>query len=495
MTDAVVVGSGPNGLAAAITLAAHGVSVRVLEAHAEPGGGTRTAASTLPGFLHDVCSTCHPTGILSPFFRALPLGQAGLRWVAPRASVAHPLDDGEAALLLPGLDETARGLGADGAAYRALVEPLLGAPHVLLADLLAPLGIPRAPLTLARFGLSAIRSAAGLARARFRTEPARALFAGCAAHAIQPLERPLTAALGLVFALTAHVETWPFALGGSRAITHALVACLEALGGRVELGARVDALGALDGAALVLFDTSPREVLRIAGDALPGGYRARLGRYRYGPGVTKVDWALAAPIPWRDPRVGDAATIHLGGTLDELAAAERAMWRGEVPERPFVLACEPTRVDPSRAPAGRHVGYAYAHVPAGSDVDVSAAIEAQVERFAPGFRDLVLARHVTTARAFEAYNPAYVGGAITGGVADLTQLFTRPVARLDPYTTPNPRLYLCSAATPPGGGVHGMCGFFAARSALRRLGVRVSRDPAEALAPARARLDAALARR
>lgn len=467
--DAVVVGSGPNGLAAAVELARAGAEVHVIEAHATLGGGTRTTELTLPGFRHDVCSACHPMGILSPFFRTLPLHEHGLRWIAPKASVAHPLDGEPAVLLRRSVAETGRGLGADAAAYERLLRPHLADPHALLADLLAPLRLPRHPLRMLRFGLDAIRSAAGLARARFRGERARALFAGCAAHSILPLETPLTAAMGLVFCLTGHVEDWPVAAGGSASITSALASLLTSLGGTIETGRRIAAFSELPPAKAYLFDTSPAELAAIAGPALPAGYVRRLGRFRYGPGVFKIDWALAGPIPWKDAAILDASTVHIGGRLDAVAAAEAAVWRGDHPAQPFVLLCQQSQFDPSRAPAGQHTGYAYCHVPAGSTVDCTRAIEDQVERFAPGFRDLVLARHTMTAHDFERYNPAFVGGAVTGGVADLGQLFTRPVARLSPYTTPNPRIFLCSASTPPGGGVHGMCGYFAARAALRRM--------------------------
>jgi phytoene dehydrogenase-like protein len=469
--DAVVVGSGPNGLAAAVALAQRGASVLVLEGADAIGGGTRTSELTLPGFRHDVCSACHPMGILSPFFRTLPLEAHGLRWVKAAASVAHPLDDQPAVLLRRSIAETARPLGdgRDARAYERLVSPFLDDAHGLLEDILAPLRLPRHPLRMLRFGLHGIRSAAGLARGRFAGERARALLAGCAAHAMQPLEHLLTAAVGLVFCITGHVEEWPVAEGGSASIARALASLLESLGGRVETGRWVRSLADLPRTRAVLFDTSPEQVAAIAGPALPSGYVRRLRRYRYGPGVFKIDWALDGPIPWKDPAILEASTVHVGGPLDAIAESERAMWRGEHPERPFVLLCQQSQIDASRAPPGKHTGYAYCHVPAGSTADRTAAIEAQVERFAPGFRDRVLARHVMTARDFERYDPAFVGGAITGGVADLGQLFTRPVARVDPYTTPNPRLFLCSASTPPGGGVHGMCGWHAARSVLRRI--------------------------
>ncbi len=467
--DAVVVGSGPNGLSAAVALAREGASVLVLEARDEIGGGTRTSELTLRGFRHDFCSACHPMGILSPFFRSLPLEQHGLRWVLPPASVAHPLEEQDAVLLRRSLPETARGLGADAAAYERLVAPFLVQPQDWMDDLLAPLRIPRHPFRMLRFGLRAIRSAVGLARSRFQTERARALFAGCAAHSVLPLERPLTAAVGLIFCFTGHVEPWPVAEGGSAAIARALAGVLASLGGRIETGHTVRTLADLPAARAYLFDTSPAQLADVAETILPASYVRRLRQYRYGPGAFKMDWALDGPIPWRDPAVLEASTVHLGGTLDEVAASESAVWRGEHPERPFVLLCQQSQFDRSRAPDGKQTGYAYCHVPPGSTADLTQVVEAQVERFAPGFRDRILARHATTAADFERYNPSFVGGAITGGVADIGQLFTRPVARVNPYTTPNPRLFLCSASTPPGGGVHGMCGYHAARAVLGRL--------------------------
>ncbi len=467
--DAVIVGSGPNGLAAAVALAREGASVVVLEARDEPGGGMRTSELTLPGFRHDVCSACHPMGIVSPFFRTLPLREHGLCWVQPPASVAHPLDDQPAVLLRRSLADTARALGPDARSYERLLAPLLGDPHALLEDLLGPLRIPRHPLRMLRFGLKAMRSATGFARGRFRGDRARALFAGCAAHSILPLERSLTAALGLVFCLIGHVEDWPVAEGGSASITRALASLLASLGGRIETGRLVRTLADLPRARVVLFDTSPAQLAAIAEPALPAGYVRRLRRYRYGPGVFKIDWALDGPIPWTDPATLEASTVHLGGALDEIAAAEAAVWRGEHPERPFVMLIQQSQFDRSRAPDDKHTGYAYCHVPSGSTTDLTATIERQVERFAPGFRDRILARHVMNTADLERYNPSLFGGAVTGGVADLGQLFTRPVARWNPYTTPNARIFLCSAATPPGGGVHGMSGYYAARAALRRI--------------------------
>ncbi|HET7505550.1 MAG TPA: NAD(P)/FAD-dependent oxidoreductase [Kofleriaceae bacterium] len=466
--DAVIVGAGPNGLAAAVHLAKAGAQVLVLEAHAEIGGGTRSAELTLPGFVHDRCSGVHPLGVLSPWLSSLPLAEHGLCWLRPRVSVAHPLDDQPAVLLGRSLDDTADQLGDDARAYRRLIAPFLRDPQGLLADALAPLGIPRHPVRMLRFGLLAVRSATGLAR-RFTTARARALLAGCAAHSILPLDRAVSGGVGLMFLLTGHIDQWPVAAGGSHAITRALASLLAVLGGRIETGVRVGSLADLPPARVYLFDTNPAQLAAIAGPVLPSGYVRRLGRYRYGPGTFKLDWALDGPIPWRDPRCLEASTVHLGGTLEDIAAAEAAVWRGEHPERPFVLVCQQSQFDPSRAPPGKHTGYAYCHVPAGSTVDVTERIERQIERFAPGFRDRILARHVLTPGDLERDNPNYVGGAITGGVADLFQLFTRPVARMNPYATPNPRLYLCSADTPPGGGVHGMCGYHAARAALRRI--------------------------
>ena len=469
MDDAVVVGSGPNGLAAAVEIARAGYAVTVVEARDTIGGGMRTAELTLPGFRHDVCSGCHPMGILSPFFRTLPLEKHGLRWLLPSASVAHPLDDGPAVLIRKSLGETASELGDDAKAYEKLLAPFLDEPHGLLADLLAPRGIPKPPVKMAWFGVRGIWPATKMLRNVFRGERARAVLAGCAAHSILPLERPLTAAVAMIFALTAHVESWPVAAGGSEAIGNALASHLQELGGRIETSRYIRSLADLPPARVVLLDTSPAQLADIGAPVLPAGYVTRLRRFRYGPGIFKMDWALDGPIPWRDPRCLEASTVHLGGTLDELAAGEAAVWRGEHPERPFVLVVQQSQLDPTRAPAGKHTGYAYIHVPAGSDVDLTDVVERQVERFAPGFRDRVLARHSMRTADYQAENPNYVGGAITGGVADLQQFFTRPVARLDPYSTPNGRLFLCSASTPPGGGVHGMCGCHAARSAIRRL--------------------------
>ena len=467
--DAVVVGSGPNGLSAAVALAQGGASVLVLEAADDIGGGTRTAELTLPGFHHDVCSAVHTTGILSPFFRSLPLDEHGLEWIVPRASVAHPLDDQPAVMLWQSLGETCAGLGADATSYRDLIAPFLDNPNGFFRDALGPLSWPKHAGMFVRFGLNAMWPAASFANWRFQQSRAKALFAGCAGHSVLPLDKMFTAALGLIFSIAGHVEPWPVASGGSQAIARALGSLLRELGGEIRTGVLVTSPADLPAARVYLFDTSPAELASIAESAMPSGYRRRLGRYRYGPGAFKLDWALDGPIPWRDANCREASTVHLGGTLEEIAAGEAAMFRGEHPERPYVLLCQQSEIDPSRAPEGKHTGYAYCHVPGGSTVDMTEAIENQVERFAPGFKDRILARHPMNTHDFHRYNPNYVGGAITGGVADVFQLFTRPVARLDPYTTPNPRVFICSASTPPGGGVHGMCGYHAAQSALRRL--------------------------
>lgn len=480
-SHATIVGSGPNGLAAGIVLAEAGWSVRVVEGAETIGGGCRTEALTLPGFVHDVCSAVHPLGAGSPFFSTLPLAGHGLRFVHPEIPLAHPFDDGTAAVLGRSLEETVDSLDgadrSDGPAYRRLLGPFVDGWDRLIPEVLAPLHVPRSvgsALLLSRFGLVGLRSAAGLARARFRGPRARGLFAGLAGHSMLPLDRPASAAIGLMLAAAGHAVGWPIPVGGARAIAEALAGHLRSLGGTIETGQWVRELGELEppspgpigsGGHAVLLDLTPRQVLALAGERLPSGYRRQLARFRYGPGVFKLDWALDGPIPWRSEACRRAGTVHLGGTLEEVAEAEAAVWRGEHAARPYVLLSQPTLVDPGRAPAGKHVAWAYCHVPSGSTEDRTEAIEAQVERFAPGFRDLVLARHAMTAREMEAHNPNYVGGDINGGAAELRQLFFRPVPRRSPYSTPVPGLFLCSSSTPPGGGVHGMCGVFAARAA------------------------------
>ncbi|MBI5671294.1 MAG: NAD(P)/FAD-dependent oxidoreductase [Chloroflexi bacterium] len=467
--DAVVVGSGPNGLAAAITLARAGCSVLLLEARDTLGGGMRSAELTLPGFVHDVCSAVHPLALASPFFRSLPLEQYGLDWIHPDAPLAHPLDGQPAVLVERSLDETAARLGADGRAYRALFAPLVARYEQVMSEFLGPLRPPRSPLTMAAFGSRALPPAGLLARAVFRGERARAVFAGMAAHAIMPLHWPATAAFGLMLGLLAHAVGWPVARGGSQHIADALAAYLSTMKAQIKTGWLVESVDELPSARVYLFDVTPRQLLQIAGHRFPPRYRRRLQRYRYGAGAFKVDYALDGPIPWRDAAVSRAGTVHLGGTLAEIAASEGAAWRGEHSPRPFVLLVQSSLFDASRAPAGKHTAWAYCHVPNGSTVDMTNEIEAQIERFAPGFRDRVLARSVRFPADLERYNANTIGGDINGGVQDLAQLFTRPTLHFPPYATPARDIYLCSSSTPPGGGVHGQCGYFAARAALRRM--------------------------
>jgi phytoene dehydrogenase-like protein len=467
--DAIVVGSGPNGLAGAIVLAQAGLRVLVLEGEETVGGGVRTEEVTLPGFRHDVCSAIHPLGVASPFLKTLPLERHGVEWVHPDAPLAHPFDDGEAAVLERSIDATAATLGDDGPRYRKLMEPLSRHAPELLEEILSPLHAPRHPLVLARFGTRAVLPVARYVRLAFRGERARSFVAGMAAHSMLPLTRSLTAAVGLTLGVLGHAAGWPLARGGSQAIADGLVAHLTELGGEVETGRRVTSLAELGDARTILLDVTPRQLLAIAGDRLPAGYRRRLEGYRYGPGVFKLDWALDGPIPWRAHACSRAGTVHLGATLEELTASERAVWRGTTAERPYVLVAQQTLFDPSRAPEGKHTAWAYCHVPNGWPHDMTAAIEAQVERFAPGFRERILARSAMGPAAMEAHNPNYVGGDINGGVLDLRQLFARPVAKLTPSATPLPGVFICSSSTPPGGGVHGMCGYHAARAALRHL--------------------------
>ena len=463
----MVVGSGPNGLAAAITLARAGRSVLVLEAADTVGGGARSAELTLPGFLHDVCSAIHPLAAASPCFREWPLADHGLELVHPPAPLAHPLDDGTAVMLERSADDTADGLGSDAEAYRKLVAPLVERGELLEPFLLGRWPIPRHPLAAARFAAVGLRSAVGLA-SRFQGERARALLAGLAAHSMQNLRRPPTAAFGLVLALLGHRHGWPVVRGGSQKLADALASYLRSLDGEIETGRRVDSLDELPSSGLTMLDLTPRQLLRIAGHRLPSRYARALRRYRYGPGVFKVDWALDGPVPWGAGECLRAGTVHLGGTLEEIAASEEAVWRGRVPERPYVLAAQQSLFDDTRAPEGKHTLWAYCHVPNGSRVDMTAVIEAQVERFAPGFRERILGRSVRGPAEVESENPNYVGGDINGGVQDLRQLYTRPAIRLNPYSTPVEGLYICSSSTPPGGGVHGLCGYYAAHSALAK---------------------------
>jgi len=466
MADAIVVGSGPNGLAAAIVIAQTGRKVIVFEAEPTIGGGARSGELTLPGFVHDLCSAIHPFGVASPLFRSLPLAQFGLEWIEPPVMLAHPLDEEPSAAIYRDVDRTARGLDGDADAYRRLIGQVVEDWPRIDTAVLGPLRWPQHPFTLARFGLSALASAESAART-FSTARARALFGGIAAHGMLPLDRRPSAGFGLVLAAMAHVAGWPLPRGGSQRVSDALAAYLRSLGGEIVTNTRVESLDKLPPARAVLCDLSPRPFLRIAGDRLPLSYRRTLERYRYGMGVFKVDFALDRPIPWRDAVCAEAGTVHVGGTLAEMARSERDAWEGRVADRPFVLVTQPSRFDPSRAPADGHTAWAYCHVPHASTTDMLSRIEDQIERFAPGFRDGILARAVMTPADLERRNANFVGGDIGAGVTDLGQLFKRPTWRT--YATPSKGLYLCSASTPPGVGVHGMCGYHAAKLALEQV--------------------------
>lgn len=467
--DAVVVGSGPNGLAAAITLARAGKSVKVFEAMATPGGGMRTKELTLPGFRHDVCSAVHPLGAGSPFFRSLPLHHHGLKWIYPEVALSHPFEDGTSLHIEQSIDRTAHQFDEDANSYRQLFGALSSRWDDLAEDILGPLQIPSHPTLSLRFGLKALRSAKGLAQSHFTSEKVRALFAGLAAHSIMPLDAPLTAAIGLILGTLAHAVGWPIPQGGAESITDALVSYLRSLGGEIETGRTVTTLQELPASKTVLLDVTPKQFLEIAGDQLPTGYIHRLESYRYGPGVFKMDFAMESPVPWRAPGCKKAGTIHLGGSMQEIIASERKVWNDRHPGKPYVLLSQQSLFDRTRAPERRHTVWAYCHVPNGSTMDMSDAIIAQIERFAPGFRERILKTHVMNTAQMEAYNPNYIGGDINGGVQDLRQLFTRPTARRVPYATPLNGIYLCSSSTPPGGGVHGMCGYHAARAVLREV--------------------------
>jgi len=468
--DAVVVGSGPNGLAAAIELAREGCSVCVVEARDTIGGGARSAELTQPGFIHDVCSAIHPLALASPFFRTLPLAKHGLEWIVPPAALAHPLDDGTAAILEQSIERTCATLGPDARAYTSVFTPLVRNADNLIPEILAPpLHLPRHPLPFMRFGLKAIQSAERFAGRHFKGNHARGLFAGNAAHAIMPLDLRPTAGVGLMFGILGHAVGWPMAKGGSQKISDALASYLVSLGGRTLTGTPVTSLRDLPSSRVVLLDITPKQILRLAGDQLPPSYRWELQKYQYAPGVFKVDWALNSPIPWTAKESLRAGTVHLGATMEEIAESEKTVARGRCPEKPFVLLAQQSLFDASRAPDSRHTAWAYCHVPNGSKIDMTERIESQVERFAPGFRDCILARHTMTPAQFETYNANYIGGDISGGLQNLLQIVARPSLRINPYTTPLKNLFICSSSTPPGGGVHGMCGYFAARAALKTI--------------------------
>jgi len=476
--DAVVVGAGPNGLAAAVTLARAGLTVQVLEGAATPGGGCRTAELTLPGFAHDVCSTVHALAAVSPFFAGSDLAARGVRMLTPKVAAAHPLACGRATAVSGSVAETAGRLGDDARAYEQLMAGLVRASDALVSLTLAPIRLPALrslaaePVEVVRFGAQGLLPATLLAR-RLHTDEGRALLAGMAAHAIRPLTAPLTGAFGLTMLMLAHRTGWPVIEGGSGRLVAAMTQELTERGGAVVTGTWIERLADLPPARVVLLDVTPRQLVRMAGDRLPASYRRAMQGFRYGPGVCKVDWALDGPVPWQNELCRETVTVHIGGTIAEVSRSEAAVDAGRHPERPFCLIAQPCVVDPGRAPAGKHVLWGYCHVPACSDVDMSERIEAQVERFAPGFRDLILARSVQTAADMERYNPGYVGGDIAAGANTLRQTVGRPALRWNPYRTPLPGVYLCSGSTPPGGGVHGMCGYWAASTALRDLHVPV----------------------
>lgn len=469
--DVVVVGSGPNGMSAAVALASWGYSVCLLEGADRVGGGLRSHSELEAGFIHDHCAAIHPMGVLSPFLQTLGLEEEGLVWKSSEVSVAHPLLDGPAAVLCRDFSKVRERLGErDGEVWRRLFQPWVQQGQRFVAELLGPPTLfPRHPWSLLRFAWHGIQGAQRFAAGRFQSSPAQALFAGLAGHSILPLERAPSAALGLVFGLAGHLRAWPCVEGGSERLAQALLSKFSSLGGEVRTGTWIRTHAELPPHRVALYDVCPEALAQIAAGYLPPSYKRRLRRYRMGPGTYKLDYTLDGPIPWNDPVVNDASTVHIGASLHEIAESERAVFDQKVSERPYLIVCQQSALDPSRAPATKHTGYAYCHVPHGFTGNVTESIERQLERFAPGFRDIVRERRVTTPKDLERSNPNLVGGVVAGGVADLGQLFTRPVARLNPYTTPNPRIFLCSASTPPGGGVHGMCGYYAARSALRRL--------------------------
>lgn len=463
--DAIIVGSGPNGLAAAITLQKAGLSVLVVEGKDSIGGGMRTLELTLPGFKHDVCSAIHPMAVGSPFFANIPLHEHGLEFIHAPLAAAHPLDNGETAILSKSIKETATSLGIDHDAYLSLIEPLVESWPKIAADVMSPLHFPKHPLLMAQFGLNAMKSASWVAN-RFVTEKAKGLWAGMAAHSIQPLTNYSTAAIGMVLSAVGHIHGWPIPKGGSQSIANALASYFVSLGGKIETGFMVQSLNQLPSSNAVLFDVTPKQLLQIAGDCFSPLYKWQLERYRYGMGVFKIDWALSDPIPFTSPECRMAGTVHLGNTFSEIAAGEQLSSSGGHPEKPFVLLAQQSLFDSTRAPEGKQTAWAYCHVPNGSTVDMTKAIENQVERFAPGFKDLIIARNVMNSMQMEAYNPNYIGGDINGGIIDIGQLFTRPALRSSPYRTSAKGIYICSSSTPPGGGVHGMCGFHAAATAL-----------------------------
>jgi phytoene dehydrogenase-like protein len=463
--DAVVVGSGPNGLAAAITLRQEGLSVLLIEGKDVIGGGLSSAEFTLPGFVHDVCSAIHPLALGSPFFSTLPLADHGLTYLQPDLAAAHPFDGGTAAILAHSVEETAKALGADEQLYLDIFKPVVRDWPLIAADVLSPLHFPKHPIAMAQFGLKALTSATFLAK-RFKTKEAKGLWAGMAAHAIQPLTNLSTSAIALVLMTAGHLKGWPIPQGGSKEIANALASYFISLGGKIQTGQFVKRMEELPSAKTVLFDVTPQQLLQIAGHRFSSLYKWQLERFRYGMGVFKIDWALDGPIPFTAPEVRKAGTVHIGNTIEEIELSEKITWEGQHSDKPYVLLAQQSLFDDTRAPEGKHTAWAYCHVPRGSTKDMTAIIEQQIERFAPGFKDLILAKHTMNTVDIQAYNPNYIGGDINGGVIDLGQLFTRPVLRPSPYRTSAKGLYICSSSTPPGGGVHGMCGYHAAKQAL-----------------------------
>jgi phytoene dehydrogenase-like protein len=464
--DAIVVGSGPNGLAAAITMQQQGLAVLLVEAKETTGGGMRTEQLTMPGYQHDVCSAVLPMAVISPFFSSLPLHEFGLEYLYPEVDAAHPFDDGTAAILTRSIIDTAASLGTDSSVYHRIMKQVVEDWPLIVQDILGPLRFPKHPFQMARFGLKALTPALTFAE-RYRTKEARGLWAGMAAHSIQPLSNTATTAFGLVLSIAGHVQGWPIPKGGAGSVAQALVTYFTSLGGTVQAGFPITSVSQLPPAKTVLFDVTPKQLMQIAGDQFSPIYKWQLNRYRYGMGVFKIDWALSQPIPFTAPECRKAGTVHIGNTLEEIAASEQITSEGGHPQKPFVLLAQPSILDDTRAPAGKHTAWAYCHVPNGSAVDMTNIIEEQVERFAPGFKDTIIDRHTFNTAELQQYNANYIGGDINGGIIDLGQLYTRPALRSSPYRTSAKGLYICSSSTPPGGGVHGMCGHHAAKRALK----------------------------
>jgi phytoene dehydrogenase-like protein len=467
--DAIVIGAGPNGLSAGIQLAHHGLSVCIFESNQQIGGGARTEQITLPNFNHDVCSAVHPMGVISPFFRSLPLKDFGLQWIESPLALAHPFDNEPAAFLSKSIQETAENLGEDKQAYLDLMVPFINDGEALLAEILKPLRFPKHPFLMAGFGLKAMRSAQELANSKFKTSRAKALFMGCAAHSVVSLNKMATSSFGISLAMIAHMVGWPIVRGGSQQITECMEKYFRSLGGEIESGRKIESVKSLPASRAILMALTSRQVANVAGNYLPKEFRDRLLKFRYGPGIFKMDWALNGPVPWKDAVCTRAATVHLGSSSDEISESESSAWHGKISAKPFVIFVQQSLFDSTRAPEGKHTGWAYCHMPHGSDVDRTEAIENQIERFAPGFRSLILARHTLNATQLHQHNENIIGGDIGGGANDFIQFIARPVVKWDPYSTPNSRIFICSSSTPPGGGVHGMCGYNAANSALKNV--------------------------